>query len=130
MNYLNNLIKVCLNIADYYDNKGDNDNDFLEDDMIKEIGIGYRTLTSHLRKGVQEIISLQSDYHNTRRQMNSKKLIQDDNMISMLKGLQSDIDEIANYRTKDDLTLVVDMSKIDEIIQQKINMVVKDGNVD
>lgn len=42
-------------------------------------------------------------------------------MVNILRELQTGIDEVAHYRTKDDPTLVVDMSKVNEIIQQKIN---------
>lgn len=77
MNYLNNMLKICLNIADYYDNKGDKDDDFLDDELTKEIGLGYRALTNYLRKGVQEVISLQTNYHNACQQRNFEKSIQE-----------------------------------------------------
>ena len=77
INYLNNMLKICLNIADYYDNKGDKDADFLDDELTKEIGLGYRSLTNYLRKGVQEVISLQTNYHNAFHQMNFEKSIQE-----------------------------------------------------
>lgn len=77
INYLNNMLKICLNIADYYDNKGDTDEDFLDDGLTKELGLGYRALTSYLRKGVQEVITLQSNYHNVCAQRNYQKSIQE-----------------------------------------------------
>ena len=77
INYINNFLKIALNIADYYDNKGNNDEDFLEDEMTKEIGLGYRALTSYLRKGVQEVITLQSNYHKACEQRNYEKSIQE-----------------------------------------------------
>lgn len=77
INYLNNMLKICLNIADYYDNKGDTDKDFLNDELTKELGLGYRALTSYLRKGVQEVISLQMNYHSACEQRNIEKSIQE-----------------------------------------------------
>lgn len=77
INYLNNMLKICLNIADYYDNKGDTDEDFLDDKLTKELGLGYRALTNYLRKGVQEVISLQINYHSACQQRNFEKFIQE-----------------------------------------------------
>lgn len=77
MNYLNNMLKICLNIADYYDNKGNEDEDFLDDGLTKELGLGYRALTNYLRKGVQEVISLQMNYHNACFERNYEKSIQE-----------------------------------------------------
>lgn len=77
INYLNNMLKICLNIADYYDNKGDTDEVFLDDGLTRELGLGYRALTSYLRKGVQEVISLQMNYHSACAQRNIEKSIQE-----------------------------------------------------
>ena len=77
INYLNNMLKICLNIADYYDNKGDTDEDFLGDELTRELGLGYRALTNYLRKGVQEVISLQMNYHSACAQINIEKSIQE-----------------------------------------------------
>lgn len=77
INYLNNMLKICLNIADYYDNKGDTDEDFLDDELTEELGLGYRALTNYLRKGVQEVISLQMNYHSACQQRNFEKSIQE-----------------------------------------------------
>ncbi len=71
------MLKICLNIADYYDNKGDTDEDFLNDGLTRELGLGYRALTSYLRKGVQEVISLQMNYHSACAQRNIEKSIQE-----------------------------------------------------
>ena len=77
INYLNNMLKICLNIADYYDNKGNEDEDFLDDGLTKELGLGYRALTNYLRKGVQEVISLQMNYHSACAERNYEKSIQE-----------------------------------------------------
>ena len=77
INYLNNMLKICLNIADYYDNKGDTDENFLDDGLTRELGLGYRALTNYLRKGVQEVISLQMNYHSACAQRNIEKSIQE-----------------------------------------------------
>lgn len=71
------MLKICLNIADYYDNKGDTDEDFLDDELTEELGLGYRALTNYLRKGVQEVISLQMNYHSACQQRNFEKSIQE-----------------------------------------------------
>ena len=76
INYLNNMLKICLNIADYYDNKGDTDKDFIDDDLTKELGLGYRALANYLRKGVQEVITLQSNYHRACHERNYQEDIQ------------------------------------------------------
>ena len=71
------MLKICLNIADYYDNKGDTDENFLDDGLTRELGLGYRALTNYLRKGVQEVISLQMNYHSACAQRNIEKSIQE-----------------------------------------------------
>ena len=43
------------------------------------------------------------------------------NMTAMLTELQLEFDEVAHYRTNDDPTLIIDMSIVNDIIQQKIN---------
>ena len=69
------MLKICLDIADYYDNKGDTDKDFLNDELTREIGLGYKALTNYLRKGVQEAITLQSNYHSAYAQKNYQKAV-------------------------------------------------------
>ena len=63
MNDLHRFLKICLDIAEYYDRKGEIDTDFLGDEMTDKIGLGYRALTGYIRKGVQEVISLEGNYH-------------------------------------------------------------------
>ena len=77
INYVNNMLKICLNIADYYDNKGDTDKDFLNDELTRELGLGYRALANDLRKGVQEVITLQANYHSACAQRNYQKAVQE-----------------------------------------------------
>ena len=74
--YLNRFLKTCLDIADYYDSKGDKDSDYLGDEMTEEIGLGYRALTGYLRKGVKEVIDLQMNYHTACEQRNYHKSIE------------------------------------------------------
>ena len=62
-NKLNRFLQICLDIAEWVDNKGDADKVWYGNDMIKDIGLGYRALTGYLRTGVTEVISLQSKYH-------------------------------------------------------------------
>ena len=77
INSINRFLKIALDIADYYDNKGDNDHEFLDDGLTKDLGLGYRALTNYIRKGVQEVISLQMNYHNACHQRNYEKSIQE-----------------------------------------------------
>ena len=100
MNYLNNMLKICLNIADYYDNKGDKDKDFLDDELTKEIGLGYRALTSYLRKGVQEVISLQSNYHSARDQSNREKFLREGKEEFLLEVFGDEEPESINGKDK------------------------------
>lgn len=65
-NNLNRFIKICLDIADYYDKEGEKNYPVLEDNMLKELGMGYRALSGYLRKGATDVIELQNDFHHTK----------------------------------------------------------------
>lgn len=78
-NPINNLIKICLDIAEYYDAKGNENEQYLGDEMCDTIGLGYRALTGYLREGVKEVISLQSSYHTVTERLNYEKGVQKDN---------------------------------------------------
>lgn len=65
MDYVNNFIKICLDIANYYDEKGNDNPDYLGDEMTKKIGLGYKALSNYLRKGTREVITLQENYYST-----------------------------------------------------------------
>lgn len=54
---INNLIKICLDIANIADRKGEEGNAYLED-----LGLGYRALSISLRQGAKAVIDLQDDY--------------------------------------------------------------------
>lgn len=60
--YTNKLIEICLNIADYYDEKLKEDG-FLDDEMTKFLGLGFRALTTYLRSGARDFIKLKSEYY-------------------------------------------------------------------
>ena len=60
---LNRFVQICLDIAEYYDTLGEKADSVLEDNMLKELGLGYRALSGYLRAGVKEVIDLQDDYH-------------------------------------------------------------------
>lgn len=100
INYINNFLKIALNIADYYDNKGNNSEDFLNDEMTKEIGLGYRALTSYLRKGVQEVITLQSNYHSACEQRNYEKSLREGKEEFLLEVFGDEEPESINNKDK------------------------------
>ena len=52
------LIRICLDIANIADEKGEKGERVLE-----ELGFGYRALSGILRRGCKEIIDLQNSYH-------------------------------------------------------------------
>lgn len=66
---LNRFIKICLDIAEYYDTKGEENEHFLNDDMTRKLGLGYRALSGYMREGVKEIINLQGNYHTVKEQL-------------------------------------------------------------
>lgn len=124
INYLNNMLKTCLNIADYYDNKGDTDYDFFDDELTKELGLGYRALTNYLRKGVQEVISLQMNYHTACEQRNAEKFIQEAQKDFLLDVFGDEEPYSINDKDK---------QRIKEFVQsifKEWDKEVKDGNVD
>ena len=100
INYINNFLKIALNIADYYDNKGYYSEDFLNDEMTKEIGLGYRALTSYLRKGVQEVITLQSNYHSACEQRNYEKSLREGKEEFLLEVFGDEEPESINNKDK------------------------------
>ena len=75
---INRFLSVCLDIADWYDEHGDNDKDWYGNDMTKDIGLGYRALTSYLRRGVKEVIELQEKYHRAKEECNYHKIAEND----------------------------------------------------
>ena len=76
-NNINYFLRIALDIADYYDTKGDDNEKFFKDELTDELGLGYRALTSYLRKGVQEVISLQTNYHRACEERNYEKSVQE-----------------------------------------------------
>lgn len=69
-NYVNKLIKICLDIAELVDTKGDDDPEWFGGDFSKEIGLGYRALSGYLRSGAKAVIDIQRDYHTARERLN------------------------------------------------------------
>ncbi len=59
-NYINELVRLCLNLAELADTHGEEDSEL---DILRELGLGYRAFSGTLRRGVIEIINLQSNYH-------------------------------------------------------------------
>ena len=99
-NYINRLCQICLDIAEYYDSKGDEEKKFLRDDMIDSIGLGYRALTAYLRKGVQEVVTLQGNYHSAREKANYEKSIQESQREYLLDVFGDDEPYSINDRDK------------------------------
>ena len=63
INRINRFLQICLDIAEYYDTKCE-ENDFcFNDDLIKDLGLGCKALSGYMRNGVKEIIELQANYH-------------------------------------------------------------------
>ncbi len=60
--YTNRLIEVCLNIADYYDEKLKEDG-FLGDELTEYLGLWFRSLTTYLRSGARDFIKLKREYY-------------------------------------------------------------------
>lgn len=72
-NNLHRFLAICLDIAEYYDTMGEKADSVLEDNMLKELGLGYRAFTGYLRQGVKEIIDLQNDFHGEKRVTKANK---------------------------------------------------------
>lgn len=63
---LNRFLQICLDIAEWYDSKGDEDHDFFGDEMTKAIGLGYKAMTGYLRTGVREVVEMQGELHSAK----------------------------------------------------------------
>ena len=58
-NNIYRFLSICLELADLVDENGGAGHEIYN----KQLGIGYRVLSSYLRKGVQEVIDLQAKYY-------------------------------------------------------------------
>ena len=58
-NSIYRFLSICIELADLVDENGESGREVYN----KELGLGYRALSSYLRKGVQEVIDLQAKYH-------------------------------------------------------------------
>lgn len=67
---ITNLIKICLDIANIADRKGEEGNAYLED-----LGLGYRALSISLRQGAKAVIDLQDDYSKALEDRGMQKLV-------------------------------------------------------
>jgi hypothetical protein len=59
-NYVNELVRLCLDLAELADTHGEQDNEL---DCLRELGLGFRAFSRILRRGVLDIINLQDRYH-------------------------------------------------------------------
>lgn len=67
---INRFLAICLDVAEYYDRKGEKENHFITDDeMLKTLGLGYRAFSGYIRNGVSEVITLQGDLHTERERL-------------------------------------------------------------
>ena len=72
-NNLHRFLEICLDIAEYYDKKAENNDYIFDDDMLKQLGLGYRSLTGYIRDGVKEVIELEDSKHTLKEFNNSMK---------------------------------------------------------
>jgi hypothetical protein len=63
---LNKFLQICLDIAEWYDNRGEEDRDWFGGEMTEGIGLGYKAMTGYLRTGVAEVIKLQGELHSAK----------------------------------------------------------------
>lgn len=63
---LNRFLQICLDIAEWYDRKGEEDPNWHGGEMTKCIGLGYKAMTGYLRTGVAEVIKLQGELHSAK----------------------------------------------------------------
>jgi hypothetical protein len=59
-NYVNELVRLCLDLAELADTHGEQDNEL---DFLRELGLGFRAFSRTLRRGVLDIVNLQDRYH-------------------------------------------------------------------
>lgn len=60
---LNRFIQICLDMADYYDNKMEIEDRFMGDEMLQSLGLGYRAFTAYMRSGIKDLLNLKSIYY-------------------------------------------------------------------
>lgn len=70
-NNLNRFLEICLDIAEYYDSKCEENNFFFEDDLTKATGLGCKALSGYLREGVKSVVELQGNYHTQKERTHS-----------------------------------------------------------
>ena len=59
---INKFLKVCLDIAEWVDDKSDADKNWLGGEICRDIGLGCRALSGYLRSGVKSVMELQEKY--------------------------------------------------------------------
>ena len=64
------FLQICIELAEIVDEKGESGDAPYCDDL----GLGYRVVSGYLRKGVKEVIDLQSKYHRTVESKNLAKI--------------------------------------------------------
>ena len=81
---INKFLKVCLDIAEWVDDKSDADKNWLGGEICRDIGLGCRALSGYLRSGVKSVMELQEKYHYA----NERRNIAESNLEAMEDFLQ------------------------------------------
>ena len=66
---LHRFLSICLDIAEWVDIKKEAETNWIGSEMCEVIGIGCRSLSSRLRKGVRQVIFLQENYHSAKERL-------------------------------------------------------------
>lgn len=69
-NDINRLLKVCLDIAEWVDDKSDTDKNWYGGELCDDIGLGCRALSGYLRSGIRAVMELQEKYHRANERRN------------------------------------------------------------
>ena len=77
------FLSICIELADLVDENGDSG----KETYNKELGLGYRVLSSYLRKGVKEVIDLQAKYYGAIASKTLRKPGKKKHMISLKRFL-------------------------------------------
>lgn len=69
----------------------------------------------------EEICKARDEVYKSTKSYYEKHYFSKSKVIAMLTDLQLEIEEMAHYKTNDDLTFVVDLKVLNDLIEQKID---------